>query len=254
MLARNGSLRNKPLREETKAAIKNAHDNGASFVVGDMPGADSRFIDWLEEIGADFTIFHTGDKPRVLEGLSTRDLSKDVDADTKRPTRDKTLDKFKITWGVPFKGKDISEVPAAYLKRSLSFRLNTVNKEARERISEELAARKAGKAQEPEFSTTAEIREAKRDAEDAAKKKKGKVEADKGIRGLDPEPSTPVYRGASKEQALTGEVETPEQLYANYLKHREGGKASNSMRLRLDEYKAGLEQDARLRGLSLIHI
>ena len=65
MLARNGGLRGKGLRDETKVAIKNAHDNGASFVVGDMPNVDSQFIDWLEEIGADYKVYHTGEKSRI---------------------------------------------------------------------------------------------------------------------------------------------------------------------------------------------
>ena len=68
MLARNGGLRGKGLRDETKVAIKNAHDNGASFVVGDMPNVDSQFIDWLEEIGADYKVYHTGEKSRI-QGL-----------------------------------------------------------------------------------------------------------------------------------------------------------------------------------------
>lgn len=65
MLARNGGLRGKGLRDETKVAIKNAHDNGASFVVGDMPNVDSQFIDWLEELGADYKVYHTGEKSRI---------------------------------------------------------------------------------------------------------------------------------------------------------------------------------------------
>ena len=60
MLARNGKLKGKPLKEETKQAIDEAHKLGASFVVGDMPGVDSQFIGYLQEIGADFTVYHTG--------------------------------------------------------------------------------------------------------------------------------------------------------------------------------------------------
>jgi len=64
MLARNGELRGLPLRDETIQAITNAHEDGATFVVGDMPGVDSQFVDYLEKIGADYTIYHAGSSPR----------------------------------------------------------------------------------------------------------------------------------------------------------------------------------------------
>jgi hypothetical protein len=31
-----------------------------------MPNVDSQFIDYLQEIGAKFTIYHTGDKSRII--------------------------------------------------------------------------------------------------------------------------------------------------------------------------------------------
>jgi hypothetical protein len=65
MLARNGSLSGKPLLAQTKQYISTANDNGISFVVGDMPGVDSQFIDYLQEIGASFTVYHTGDTSRI---------------------------------------------------------------------------------------------------------------------------------------------------------------------------------------------
>lgn len=65
MLARNNEFKNKPLSEDTKRSILDAHDEGVSFVVGDMPGVDSQFIDYLQEIGAKFTIYHTGNTPRI---------------------------------------------------------------------------------------------------------------------------------------------------------------------------------------------
>jgi hypothetical protein len=65
MLARNGELKNKPLSSETKNQIEIAFNNGGEFVVGDMPGVDSQFIDYLQEIGAKFTIYHTGSIPRI---------------------------------------------------------------------------------------------------------------------------------------------------------------------------------------------
>jgi len=65
MLARNSEFNNKPLKSATKDAIKIVHNEGAEFVVGDMPNVDSQFIDYLQEIGAKFTIYHTGDTPRI---------------------------------------------------------------------------------------------------------------------------------------------------------------------------------------------
>lgn len=65
MLARNGELKGKPLAATTKESILNAHEDGAEFVVGDMPGVDSQFIDYLQEIGAKFTVYHTGNKSRI---------------------------------------------------------------------------------------------------------------------------------------------------------------------------------------------
>jgi hypothetical protein len=66
MLARNGAKSGKPLSQNTKEAIKDAKTMGAQFVVGDYKGVDSQFIDYLQEIGAKFTIYHTGNKPRIV--------------------------------------------------------------------------------------------------------------------------------------------------------------------------------------------
>jgi hypothetical protein len=65
MLARNGKFAGTSLNNETKKSIKRAFDRGVEFVVGDMPGVDSQFIDYLQEIGAKFTIYHTGKTPRI---------------------------------------------------------------------------------------------------------------------------------------------------------------------------------------------
>lgn len=65
MLARNSERKGAALTEETKYWIRNANLEGAEFVVGDMPGVDSQFIDYLQEIGAKFTVYHTGNTPRI---------------------------------------------------------------------------------------------------------------------------------------------------------------------------------------------
>ena len=70
MLARNKEFRGKDLDANTKQAISDAHNNGAEFVVGDMPNVDTQFIDYLNEIGAKYTIYHTGDTPRA-KGIQT---------------------------------------------------------------------------------------------------------------------------------------------------------------------------------------
>ena len=67
VLARNGKLVNKPLRPETIDQITKAVKAGARFVVGDMPGVDSKFVKLLNELKADYTVYHTGDKPRFAQ-------------------------------------------------------------------------------------------------------------------------------------------------------------------------------------------
>lgn len=62
VLARNKEFSGKPLNSETKEAIAKAYNQGYEFVVGDMPNVDSQFIDYLQEIGAKFTIYHTDNK------------------------------------------------------------------------------------------------------------------------------------------------------------------------------------------------
>ena len=65
MLARNSELRGKPLESDTKVQIKQFADLGVTFVVGDMPDVDSQFIGYLQQIGANFTIYHTGNTARI---------------------------------------------------------------------------------------------------------------------------------------------------------------------------------------------
>jgi hypothetical protein len=70
MLARNGEFNGRPLAAATDAAVRAAHKAGASFVVGDMPGVDSQFVDLLSELGAPFEIYHTGASPRLTVGAA----------------------------------------------------------------------------------------------------------------------------------------------------------------------------------------
>ena len=65
MLARNGKLKGQPLSVQTTNLIDQAFRAGATFVVGDMPNVDSQFMSYLQHIGANFTVFHTGDQSRL---------------------------------------------------------------------------------------------------------------------------------------------------------------------------------------------
>ena len=57
MLARNGILKGKELKEDTKQAIRRANFQGATFILGDMIGVDTVFMDYLIEIGAKYEIY-----------------------------------------------------------------------------------------------------------------------------------------------------------------------------------------------------
>ena len=50
MLARNGKLSGTELSPDTIAEINEAHKQGAKFLVGDMEGVDTPFIDYLNKI------------------------------------------------------------------------------------------------------------------------------------------------------------------------------------------------------------
>jgi len=72
MLARNASFKNVDLSEYTKEKIDEQHERGVTFIVGDMPGVDERFIEYLQLIDAKFTVYHTGDKPRIRQKVKLK--------------------------------------------------------------------------------------------------------------------------------------------------------------------------------------
>lgn len=76
MLARNSELKGQSLDNETKSRINEANERGAEFIVGDMPNVDSQFIDYLQEIGAKFTIYHTGKESRINIDIPSLNESK----------------------------------------------------------------------------------------------------------------------------------------------------------------------------------
>jgi len=55
----------KNLFEKLRNYIPNNVILPKEFEVRDMPGVDSQFIEYLQEIGAKFTVYHTGDTPRI---------------------------------------------------------------------------------------------------------------------------------------------------------------------------------------------
>ena len=73
MLARNSEFKGKPLAENTKDNILESYKDGATFVVGDMPGVDTQFIEYLNEIGASYKIYHTGSTARIKEEIRIED-------------------------------------------------------------------------------------------------------------------------------------------------------------------------------------
>jgi len=106
MLARNKSFREgKPLSEEVKEAILKAKKKGAEFVVGDMPNVDSQFIDYLLEIGATFTVYHTGPKGSQRIFVETLYLTW-----SKRFKHQKIQDKDKKTIDFKQEGKPMNSI------------------------------------------------------------------------------------------------------------------------------------------------
>jgi len=101
MLARNSSYKGMPLMEATKIQILDAHKNGARFVVGDMPGVDDEFVYYLNEIGAKFEVYHTGDSPRINRWLSLP--SQVADTGTKRGFETLTVEEVSKKAGIPEK-------------------------------------------------------------------------------------------------------------------------------------------------------
>jgi len=106
MLARNKELATKSLTLTTKKRIYEANERGAEFIVGDMPNVDSQFIDYLQKIGAKFTIYHTGNTPRIQVNQPTTETiniyagtgeNAELSNFAKRP--------FKATLGVQALGK-----------------------------------------------------------------------------------------------------------------------------------------------------
>jgi uncharacterized protein YfkK (UPF0435 family) len=100
MLARNSEFKGRELEIETKNRINEANERGASFIVGDMPNVDSQFIDYLDKIGAKYTIYHTGDESRIKKEIITTNhpnyLTKEKDLIKKEILESGVYDKNQI--------------------------------------------------------------------------------------------------------------------------------------------------------------
>jgi hypothetical protein len=111
MLARNGKLSGTELNPDTKAEIKIAHEQGSKFVLGDMEGVDTQFMDYLNELGATYAIYGHG----RLKGISDVEISKPSTSVTGININTKSSDKLgrELTnpnWGA----KNIMDIEAEY--------------------------------------------------------------------------------------------------------------------------------------------
>jgi len=118
MLARNGKLANQPLRPETIAQIKSAKEAGARFIVGDMPGVDSAYYKILDEIKADYTVYHTGTAPRVKVNTQVADGGWEI-TEQGQAAVSKLLSYFGDTVFQRQAGKTDAEIAEIYVNRML---------------------------------------------------------------------------------------------------------------------------------------
>lgn len=123
MLARNGSFANKPLDNETKESIKYYfEEDNSTFVVGDMPGVDTQFIEYLNEIGASYKVYTTNEAGKEfdrkgIDGSKYRELveTKPQEVETKSSEPDFSNYSDKVISFVDKKLKEINpEVKVVY--------------------------------------------------------------------------------------------------------------------------------------------
>lgn len=107
----------------------------------------------------------------------------EMQSDNMIPTRTSTLAPFQIDFGIPFRGLDISNVPDAYLQKSLTF--DSLSEGVKNRISLELDARKSGTAQYSE-PTLKQLEKQEENAKPAKQRKKeaGQVKYVSGVKAV----------------------------------------------------------------------
>ncbi len=161
------------------------------------------------------TFKYLQEKLAELQSSSVRD---GVQKDDMIPERGHTLEPFKIEFGKPFKGKDISEVPDSYLRKALEF--DSIPDKTKTRINEELEARESGEAPRIGNDFVPE--------KDNLSKKLGGIGQLKAARLMVERGPNVIENTFTKEQTLQPKVLTAREMYQRYLDARggTGGKAS----------------------------
>lgn len=59
LLARNFEFKDKDISKDVKDRLKQLVDKGVTFILGDMAGVDNQFMDYLDEIGGKYDVYHT---------------------------------------------------------------------------------------------------------------------------------------------------------------------------------------------------
>lgn len=120
MLARNGKLTGTKLSPETIAEINEAHKQGARFIVGDMPGVDTPFIEHLNSIGAVYAIYGHGRLAGVSDVEKTVPKKVTPESLTQTPVDNNSkIDAFRETlvWNLDMTNGELEEM---YNKEKLS--------------------------------------------------------------------------------------------------------------------------------------
>lgn len=66
LLQRQETRRGRPIDEYMRMSIDDMHAQGATFIVGDVPGLDDHIIRYLDDIDASYVVLHAGEEPRIL--------------------------------------------------------------------------------------------------------------------------------------------------------------------------------------------
>lgn len=107
------------LREFTKELIDEAHNSGATFVVGDMPGVDTQFIEYLNKIGASYKVYTTNEAGKEfdrkgIDGSKYRNI-----VETKSQNETKSVEP-EIKYGSVVKYKPENGIEGYYVVRGFS--------------------------------------------------------------------------------------------------------------------------------------
>lgn len=160
-----------------------------------------------------------------LDELQSSSVRDGMQKDDMIPERGRTLEPFKIEFGKPFKGKDISEVPDSYLRKSLEF--DSIPDKTKTRINEELEAREGGEAPRMGNDFVPEKDNLSKQLGGIGKLKAARLMSERGRAEID----SPLTKG----EILEPKTQTAREMYMNYRKSRGGGKA-NARDLSFKEY------------------